>query len=138
MIIEKASFNDLEEILYLQKLAYQSEAKLYDDYLIEPLKQTINEVKEEFKNGVVLKAVDNDFNIIGSIRAFKIKDIVFIKKLIVNPVFQNKGIGRSLLESIEKYFIDNDSNIEFRLFTGHKSSKNIYFYKKLGYIKFKS
>lgn len=36
-IIEKASINDAEEILRLQKLAYISEAEIYDDFNIQPL-----------------------------------------------------------------------------------------------------
>ena len=138
MIIKKASFNDLERILDLQKLAYISEAELYDDYSIEPLKQNIEEIRIEYEKGIILKALNNDKDIIGSIRAYKNNDIVFIQKLIVHPDFQNNGIGKCLLKSIEKYFTDINSNIEFRLFTGYKSSKNLYLYKKLGYIEFKS
>ena len=138
MIIKKSSFNDLEEILGLQKLAYISEAELYHDYSIEPLKQTIDEIRKEYEKGVILKALNIDSQIIGSIRAYKVNDTVFIQKLIVHPDFQNKGIGKNLLEFIEKYFIDIDSNIEFKLFTGYKSSKNIHLYKKSGYVEYKS
>lgn len=138
MIIKKANFTDLEEILDLQKLAYISEAKLYNDYSIEPLKQTIDEIREEYKKGIIIKALNNDFRIIGSVRAYRSNDTVFIQKLIVHPEFQNKGVGKRLLESIENFFSNKDSNIEFKLFTGYKSSKNIYLYKKLGYIEFKS
>jgi hypothetical protein len=37
MIIETSNKDDLREILALQKLAYQSEAELYDDHSIPPL-----------------------------------------------------------------------------------------------------
>jgi len=137
MIIKKANLKDLEEILDLQKLAYISEAELYDDFSIEPLKQNIDEIRNEFEKGIILKALSDDLVIIGSVRAYKEENIVFIQKLIVHPYFQNKGVGKNLLESIENYFIDSDSNIEFKLFTGYKSSKNIYLYKKLGYKEFK-
>lgn len=137
MIIKKAEFKDLEKILNLQKLAYISEAKLYDDYSIEPLNQTLSEIRNEYKKGIILKALINDIDIIGSIRAYKINDTVFIGKLIVHPDFQNKGIGKNLLNYIEKYFIGIDPNIEFKLFTGYKSSKNINLYKKSGYAEFK-
>ena len=40
-MITKALYSDLEEILALQKLAYQSEAELYDDYTIPPLTQSL-------------------------------------------------------------------------------------------------
>lgn len=141
MIIKKANINDLEEILDLQKLAYISEAELYDDFSIEPLRQNINGIRHEHEKGIILKAMTDDFTIIGSVRAFKEENeekiVVFIQKLIVHPDFQNKGVGKTLLETVENYFIDIDSNIEFKLFTGYKSSKNIYLYKKLGYKEFK-
>ena len=47
-LIEKAQKEDLKEILELQYLAYQSEAKLFGDMDIPPLRQTIEEVGEEF------------------------------------------------------------------------------------------
>mgnify|MGYP002520345010 FL=1 len=42
--IKKAEKKDLKEILALQYLAYQSEAKLFGSMDIPPLKQTIEEV----------------------------------------------------------------------------------------------
>ncbi len=59
ILIKKAQKEDLEEILKLQYLAYQSEAKLFGDIDIPPLKQTIEEVYDEFQKGTVLKAVDD-------------------------------------------------------------------------------
>jgi len=38
--ITKAIADDLQEILDLQKLAYTSEAELYEDFTIQPLRQT--------------------------------------------------------------------------------------------------
>ena len=46
-MILKANRNDLQEILQLQYLAYQSEADLFGSRDIPPLKQTIDEVVEE-------------------------------------------------------------------------------------------
>ena len=66
-MIEKAQKEDLKEILELQYLAYQSEAKLFGDMDIPPLKQTIEEVGEEFAKGTVLKVVDDSGDIIGSV-----------------------------------------------------------------------
>jgi len=50
----------LAEILSLQKLAYQSEAKLLNDYTIQPLTQTLIELQNEFNKygtGVILKLI---------------------------------------------------------------------------------
>lgn len=66
-MIEKAQKEDLMQILELQYLAYQSEAKLFGDMDIPPLKQTIEEVGEEFAQGTVLKVVDDSGDIIGSL-----------------------------------------------------------------------
>ena len=57
-MIKKAQKEDLEKILGLQYLAYQSEAKLFGNMDIPPLKQTIEEVYDEFQKGTILKAVD--------------------------------------------------------------------------------
>ena len=131
--IKKAKETDLKEILDLQKNAYISEAELYNDYSIEPLRQAIEEIKDEYSNGIILKAVNENFEIIGSVRAHKVDDTVFVKKLIVHPDYQNQGIGTDLLKAIEEQFCETDSEIKFQLFTGHKSEKNLHLYKKLGY-----
>lgn len=55
--IIKASRDDLSEILALQKIAYQCEAMLYDDWTIPPLTQTIFEMEAEFGIYVFLKTV---------------------------------------------------------------------------------
>ena len=67
--IEKAQIDDLQEILTLQYLSYQSEAALFGTNDIPPLRQTLNEVIDEYKVGVILKMVDEDDVIIGSVRA---------------------------------------------------------------------
>ena len=66
-MIQKAQKEDLREILELQYLAYQSEAKLFGDMDIPPLKQTIEEVYEEFAQGTFLKIVDELFTSTKSI-----------------------------------------------------------------------
>jgi len=137
MEIKKAVYEDLSEILDLQKLAYQSEAKLINDYSIQPLTQTLTEIQNEFnKNNtvVVLKLINNENKrIIGSVRAYEEKTRVYIGKLIVHPDFQNKGLGTRLLNEIETYF----PNKIFELFTSSKSEKNLNIYKKNGYKEFK-
>ena len=131
--IEHATKMDLAQILKLQKLAYKSEAEIYDDFSIPPLHQTISELKEDFKSQIILKASDKE-EIIGSVRAYNKGDTCFIGKLIVHPNYQNKGLGTKLMNNIEKQF---DFVKRYELFTGYKSIKNLYLYKKLGYKVFK-
>lgn len=66
--IVQAEEADLEAILELQRLAYQGEARLLNDFSIPPLMQTLEEMKEEFRSGIFLKAVDEKGKIVGSVR----------------------------------------------------------------------
>ncbi len=129
MNIKKAEKNDLQKILDLQYLAYQSEAKLFNDPNIPPLRQTLAEVESEYQKGVVLKAVDANNTIIGSVRAYYDNNTVYIGKLMVHPEKQGQGIGTQLLVAIENEYPQQ----RYELFTSSKSKKNIELYEKLGY-----
>lgn len=129
MNIKKAEKNDLQQILDLQYLAYQSEAKLFNDPNIPPLRQTLADVESEYQKGVVLKAVDENNTIIGSVRAYYDNDTVYIGKLMVHPEKQGQGIGTQLLVAIENEYPQQ----RYELFTSSKSKKNIELYEKLGY-----
>ncbi len=131
--IEQAKEKDADTILDLQKLAYQSEAKRYNDYTLPPLMQTHDEILEDFKKQVILKAVIFG-EIAGSVRAYVRNGTCYIGRLIVNPEFQKQGIGTRLMMGIESRF--NDAK-RYELFTGHKSEEALSLYIKLGYSIFK-
>lgn len=78
MIVVRAEKRDLQKILDLQYLAYQSEARLFDNQDIPPLKQTLTDVGDEYQKGIILKALDEDKTIIGSVRAFCDNGTVYI------------------------------------------------------------
>ena len=128
-MILKAKLDDLKEILQLQYLAYQSEADLFGSRDIPPLKQTHDEVIEEFNNGIILKMIDDNTSIIGSVRAQERNGTVYIGKLMVHPDHRHKGYGTMLLSEIEKNF----SVKRYELFTSTRSLDNIRLYQKLGY-----
>ena len=132
MKIEKANFGDLQKILDLQYLAYQSEAELLGDYDIPPLKQKLTDIEKEFSRGIILKAVDENGDIIGSVRAYEEFSTIYIGKLIVHPSHRKKGIGTALLLEAEKAFAAE----RCELFTSDKSADNIRLYEKCGYKKF--
>jgi len=127
--IVQASPDDAAEILALQKMAYQSEAKLNDDWTIPPLTETLPEIISEFETKVFLKAVLAD-EIIGSVRATLDYGTCKIGRLIVHPAYQGKGIGTLLICRIEAAFSCAE---RFELFTGIKSTNNILLYQRLGY-----
>lgn len=127
--VSRAALPDAEHVLALQKLAYRSEAILYNDWSLPPLMQTIDSLREEFVTAVVLKAV-MDGRLVGSVRAKTVGDTCAIGRLVVDPHWQRRGIGSSLLEAIEQAF----ENVRtFELFTGSRSAGNIRLYQRHGY-----
>lgn len=130
--IKRAERDDLQEILDLQYLAYQSEADLFGTQDIPPLKQTIEEVVEEYNNGVVLK-IENENKIIGSVRARYDGGTVYIGKLMVHPQYRRKGLGKSMLNEVEVIF----PHCRYELFTSTLSSDNIRLYESAGYTEYK-
>lgn len=125
----KACEGDLEEILKLQYLAYQSEAALFGTADIPPLKQTIEEVEEEFRSGIILKMVTEEGSIIGSVRAHEQNGTAYIGKLMVHPEYRGHGLGSVLLSEIERYFMGSG----YELFTSTRSKDNIRLYQNAGY-----
>lgn len=134
MEIKKATAVDAEKILALQKLAYRSEAEIYNDFNIPPLVQTLESIQKDLEDQFFLKVM-MDGRIIGSVRAYAKEDTCYIGRLIVHPELQNRGIGKKMMDEIEKIF--NHCN-RFELFTGDKSERNLYLYQKLGYKVFKT
>ena len=133
MRIVKANIEDAGPILKLQKVAYHSEAAIYNDFSIPPLVQTLEEIRKEFTTKTILKTVLDD-QLVGSVRAWEQDGTCYVERLIVHPDFQGQGIGTKLMGEIEYAF----SNAKrFELFTGHKSERNIHLYNKLGYQAFK-
>lgn len=131
-MIRRAELKDLEDILELQYLAYQSEAEILNDYSIPPLKQTLDEVKMEFMNGVILVET-KDETIIGSVRGYVKEGTLYIGKLMVNPEFRRQGLGKKLLLAMEA----ECEHERCELFTSSQSVGNIKLYENTGYKKFK-
>ncbi len=134
LTIEQAGTADAAAILALQKLAYQSEAAIYDQHDIPPLRQTLEEMREDCERQVVLKATLGG-RIVGSVRAYRREETCCIGRVIVDPACQNRGIGARLMAAIEGRFAFVH---RFELFTGHRSERNLYFYRKLGYLPFRA
>jgi len=130
--IKRAGVQDAEAILNLQKLAYLSEAEIYNNDSIPPLTQTLEEIRVEFDHQIFLKALINE-RIVGSVRAYETTGTCHIGRLVVHPGFQNMGIGSRLMNKIEAIF---ENAKRFQLFTGDNSERNLYLYQKLGYREF--
>jgi ribosomal protein S18 acetylase RimI-like enzyme len=132
--IDLAEPEDCEAIFDLQRLAYQSEAAIYDDFTIPPLTDPLQAVEDDLRSQEVLKAVLAG-RVVGSVRARLEDGTCYIGRLIVHPELQNRGIGTRLMEEIEDRF---PSARRYELFTGKLSERNLHLYAKLGYRPFRS
>ena len=133
MKIQRAVIEDAPEILALQKLAYRSEAEIYSDFSIQPLRQTLDDLKDEFQIYDIFKALQGN-NLVASVRTLVKGESCYVGKLMVNPAYQNQGIGYALMSYIEPH---NNTVKRFELFTGHRSVRNLRLYQKLGYREYR-
>ncbi|MBM9616078.1 GNAT family N-acetyltransferase [Desulfobulbus rhabdoformis] len=127
--IRLAELQDAPAILQLQKLAYESEARLYNDWSIPPLTQTLASLEGEFQTHTVLKAALGE-QLVGTVRTITEHAVCSIGRLAVLPEFQGQGIGSKLLRAAENEAKDTG---KFELFTGAKSEANIRLYQRHGY-----
>ncbi|MEU8527131.1 MULTISPECIES: GNAT family N-acetyltransferase [Streptomyces] len=133
--ISAAGTQDAEQILKLQYLCYQSEAELYGDYRIEPLTQTLDELRAELERGHCLVASLGD-EVVASVRGTVDEaGTAHIAKLIVHPRMRRHGLGGRLLDAIEQHFAADPGPTakRFQLFTGHRSEGNLRLYRSRGY-----
>jgi len=126
--ILRSDESDLPEILELQRLAFQENALRYGDPDTPPMGQTLEELTEEARYHVTLKAVI-DGKIIGFARGCMDGEACHISKVTVHPDHWNRGIGKRLVAAVEDLF----DPTAYELVTGHMDEKNIALYKKLGY-----
>jgi ribosomal protein S18 acetylase RimI-like enzyme len=130
IVIERASADDAAAIYALQRLAYLSEAAIYDDYTIVPLVETLDEAGAGLAAATcALKAVRGG-RIVGAVRATRQGDAWEVARLMVHPVEQNRGLGTRLMQAIEAAA---PLGARCVLFTGHESNRNLHLYRKLGY-----
>lgn len=130
--IYRASEKDLPEILALQKQAFGEVVKMLGFETAQPLEQTLEEIKDEFRKGIFLKCVTDGNRIIGSVRGHEDGNgSCMVGKLMVDVDLQNRGIGKSLMTELENYFPNCSL---FSLFTSTATPNTIHLYKFLGYI----
>lgn len=133
--ISAAAEHDAEQILKLQYLCYQSEAELHGDYTIEPLTQTLDDLRAELGRGCVLVARLGE-EVVGSVRAaVDTEGTAVITGLIVHPRLRRHGLGGRLLAAIEERLAGEWGAKRFRLATGRHGEGNPRLYRKWGYTR---
>nr|WP_328808726.1 GNAT family N-acetyltransferase [Nonomuraea montanisoli] len=129
MEIQRAEQADAGEILTVQRAAYVTEAQLYGDPFIPPLVESVEQVREAIRDGVVLKAVESG-RVVGSVRGRLSGATCLVGRLVVAPDQQGRGLGTALLRALHEQVAEASA---FDLFTGHLSEGNLRLYRRLGY-----
>lgn len=133
MDILPAAIEHAAAIWALQRLAFQTEAAIYDDDSIPPLVETLGQLQDQFRFKRFLIAAE-DGRIVGSVRAFAEGDTCCVERLIVDPACRRRGIGTALMQQIEAAY---PAARRFELFTGDRSVDNLRLYHRLGYRPFR-
>lgn len=130
-MIQQASQEDFPAILSLQFLAFGEVAERLGLGSIPPLKQTLENLQEEARHGVVFKYTENG-RIVGSVRGcLDGKNVCHVGKLIVAPDCWNRGIGRQLMLTLEEHFRGQATGC--LLYTSADTPETLHLYGKLGY-----
>jgi ribosomal protein S18 acetylase RimI-like enzyme len=133
VVIGPARVGEAEQILTLQRLCYQTEAALYDDWALPPLTQTLRELLELYDDHTILVTRLGQ-EVVGSVRARLEDRTCHIGRLVVHPRLQGRGLGTRLMREIEASFPEAE---RYELFTGHLSEGNLRLYRRLGYEEFR-
>lgn len=130
-MIQQASREDLPAILNLQFLAFGEVAERLGLGTIPPLEQTLEDLQEEARHGVLLKYTENG-RITASVRGcLDTEGVCRAGKLIVDPACRNRGLGRQLMQALEEHF--RGKAVSYLLFTSADTPETLHLYRKLGY-----
>ena len=133
---------DLPEILAVQKAAFAAEAQLVNDWNIPPLTQTLDELADDWRKGIMLKAVTEQRGLVGTVRGHEAQDGFYIGRLAVLPQWQGRGCGSALLEAMIEQAQNRAQSLtcadRLVLFTSTKSERNLRLYERFGFRPFKT
>ena len=125
-----AEESELSEILELQRRAFRISAAILGKTDVLPLRQTLDDLREESRTYTILKYVSAGV-IAGTIRGKVLENgNCYVAKLAVDPSYQNKGIGRKLLSALESQFSYCRG---FELITSMDTPNTVHLYKSAGY-----
>ena len=117
------------ELLTLQRAAYVTEARLYDDVRLPALEQTLEDLAAELARAHCTGAWAGP-RLVGAVRAEVRDGVLHIGRLTVAPDLQRRGIGSALLAAAEA----SGAAARATLFTGHLSEGNLRLYRRHGYV----
>lgn len=130
IVLRRATIADAGEALTLERAAFVQEGQLYHDPFVPPLVETLDEVRADIEDRIVLVAWHGS-RAVATGRVRVTDRIGHIGRLAVAPDLQGQGIGRRLLAALEAACRDQVD--AFELFTGERTEGNLHLYRTAGY-----
>ena len=125
--IRQATESDFDTILKVQKAAFGEYATVYE--VSAWTKETLDSIREDAKEKRILVA-EEDGVVVGSVRFWNVAGVCVIRLLSVTPDYQKRGVGKALMQGIERVMTDVH---KFYACTMLRTPRNIQFFSSLGY-----
>lgn len=125
--IRPANEEDFPAILAVQRDAFSEYEGTYrtSGWTTE----TLEDVKRDAREKRILVAEWNG-KVVGSVRFWTVGGVCVIRLLSVDPAYQGRGIGKALMQEIEKAVTDAH---KFYVCTMLRTSRNVALFLNLGY-----
>lgn len=99
--IEIATINDVPALLALQRKAFGPQCVELGFEDAAPMTEGIEEARKEFEQCLTLKIENEEGVIIGSVRGNVSEGSLYIGRLMVDPDYQQNGLGKRLFLDIQ-------------------------------------
>jgi GNAT superfamily N-acetyltransferase len=128
--LDNAKVEDAEILKAVSVLAFTNDYEQYGSY--PPGIESLDWHKSAIEKGHYYK-ISIDGEIAGGICVIpSVNDLIRIKYFFISDIYQNKSIGSTIMELIEKKY--SNARI-WALVTPYKAYRNHHFYEKFGYSK---
>jgi isopentenyldiphosphate isomerase len=128
--LKKASIDDAEELLALQREVFMPLYKKYNDHETSPVTQTMERFTARFERGTYFKILFEG-ELAGSVFVYE-KSPGLMRLHIINILekHHNKGIAQAVMKRLELMYPEADA---WELDTILAEERNCYLYEKMGY-----
>jgi len=135
MKIRKAKLKDIEEITELLEYLFTLEVEF--EFNSKLHRKGLKRIIQNKKIGTIFVALKDKkvvacVNILYTISTALGSKVVLLEDMIVNPAYQNQGIGKRLLSNVLEY-LKNKKIKRITLLTDRDNPKGDKFYKSLGF-----
>ncbi|KYH30479.1 hypothetical protein CLTEP_26260 [Clostridium tepidiprofundi DSM 19306] len=129
--ISKATVDDAEELLSMQKEVFMPLYKKYNDHETSPVMQTMERFLRRFEFGDYYKILYEN-NLAGSVFVYeKEPGIMRLHIITILEQYQNKGIAQEVMKRLELIYPQAES---WEIETILTKKRNCYICEKMGYV----